>query len=82
MSAEDYIGVFLDKESSARLKAAFPPSKSRVSADHVTLHYAPSADDLHVYKPLFGARVAVDVFSYVEDDNAQAVRLTNCFVAL
>ncbi len=76
---DDYIGVFLDKVSIARLKAAFPPAKAVVSADHVTLRYQPSADEAYVYAPLFGARVAVDVTGYVEDAHAQAVGYVDSF---
>lgn len=67
-----YAGVFLDPLSSARLLAWCPPKHSQLSADHLTLLYRPSAEQVGSL-PTLGASVELQVIYKAQDSTIQAV---------
>lgn len=69
------IVVLLDADSHERLLDWFPPLYRNVRAHHVTVKYDPDADDLEFLRRMEGTPVKVDLLSYHEDDDAQAVRV-------
>lgn len=67
----EYIALVLDAPSRSRLLAAVPPRHQRVTADHITLVYAPSASEMNRYR--LGARASCVAFAAAEDERGQAV---------
>ena len=65
-----YAGIFLDPLSSARLLAWCPPKHSQLSADHLTLLYRPSAEQVGSLLTL-GASVELQVISKAQDSTIQ-----------
>jgi hypothetical protein len=70
-----YLGLFLTPESQRKLLKQFPPKHGEVHADHVTLQFKPTKEQMTALKRRrrLGDRVDVEVVGYAEDGQAQAV---------
>ena len=66
-----YVGAFLTDMSRQKLLRNFPPKYENVHADHTTLVYDPSEEEVSQFP--IGKQVRLKVTGYVEDTNAQAV---------
>ena len=66
-----YVGAFLTPMSRQRLLRDFPPKHDQVHADHMTIFYAPSVED--VEKLPLGRQVRLKVIGIAEDEKGQAV---------
>lgn len=77
MSKVIYVGAFLDVDSIWRLLAWFPPHHSNVFAEHVTLCFKPTRDELDWWAMFLGDEVDVVVQDELSDDRGQAVLVKN-----
>jgi hypothetical protein len=66
-----YIGVFLNKAQREKLLAAVPAKHSKVHADHVTLVFQPSPQELAKFD--LGSTVELEVTGEAFDEKGQAV---------
>jgi hypothetical protein len=66
-----YIGVFLDEAQRKKLLAAVPARHSKLHADHVTLVFQPSPEELEKYT--LGSEVELEVAGEAFDEKGQAV---------
>jgi len=73
-----YIGIFLDSESKARLLNRFPFLYDNMFADHVTVIFKPTSDNLKSMKEagLLGKTFDLNVTGYSFDENCQAVTIS------
>lgn len=74
-----YTGIFLDDFSRIRLLHKFPPIHSNVYADHVTLRFRPSPEEvLHLdhWTDDHGDRVELVPVRLVSDDKGQALEVS------
>ncbi|KAE9106421.1 hypothetical protein PF007_g13406 [Phytophthora fragariae] len=72
--AVDFVGVFVEKESAARLRQQFPAKFG--GADEplvVVLRFQPSAEEQEAFAPILGRAAKLHVKGLVEDDHAQTV---------
>ncbi len=65
-----YVGVFLDNVQRERLLAAVPAKHGTVHADHVTLVFRPSPQEVGRY--LLGSTVELEIVGEVFDEKGQA----------
>lgn len=72
-----YLGVFLTPESRRELLEKFPPKHESVRADHVTLKFKPSDEDMAKFleKNRLGEEVDVEVVGYADDEKGQVVQV-------
>jgi len=72
-----YLGVFLTPDAKRQLLKDFPPKHGDVQADHVTLAFKPSPEQMADIKKRFrmGQRVPLKVTGAAEDAKAQAVTI-------
>lgn len=70
-----YVGVFLDPETRQQLLRDFKPQHENVHADHVTIAFKPSEEDLKALRKAlpFGSRVPLKITGYAVDDKGQAL---------
>lgn len=70
-----YVGVFLDPETRKQLLRDFKPKHENVEADHVTIAFRPSEEDVKAIRKAlqFGSRVPLKITGYAEDDKGQAL---------
>ena len=66
-----YVGVFLDEAQRKKLLAAVPARHSKVHADHVTLVFQPSPEELEKFD--LGSTVELEVAGEAFDEKGQAV---------
>lgn len=66
-----YIGIFLDPASRRRLLREVPPLHRDVRADHVTVVFRPTDEDLGLFN--FGEKIRLQAVGVAEDSKAQAV---------
>ncbi len=66
-----YIGVFLTSKSQWKLVSFVPPSHPKIYADHVTLLFEPSIDDIKSTK--VGKKVSIAVKTLADNSKVQAV---------
>jgi hypothetical protein len=73
--AVDFVGVFVDQESSARLRQQFP-AKFGTNDEPlvVVLRFQPSDKEQEAFAPIFGRAAKLHVKGLAEDDHAQTVR--------
>lgn len=71
MTAAIYIGVFLNLEQREKLLSCVPPKFEKVHADHVTLIFRPTDEDVASFA--LGSQVEFEIVAEVADDRAQAV---------
>ncbi len=71
-----YIGVFLAKASQGELLHAVPPKHAKVAADHVTVIFKPTPEDLANYAPKLGTSIQITATHEVSNDKVQAVKVT------
>ncbi|KAG6955753.1 hypothetical protein JG687_00010997 [Phytophthora cactorum] len=72
--AVDFVGVFVEKESAARLRQQFPAKFG--NADEplvVVLRFQPTAEEQEAFAPIFGRAAKLHVKGLAEDDHAQTV---------
>ncbi|KAG6617043.1 Abnormal spindle microcephaly-associated protein [Phytophthora cinnamomi] len=72
--AVDFVGVFVEKESAARLRQQFPAKFG--GADEplvVVLRFQPSTEEQEAFAPILGRAAKLHVKGLVEDDHAQTV---------
>jgi abnormal spindle-like microcephaly-associated protein len=69
----NYIAVYLDAESSKRLRSEFNLKGANEQCDHVTLKFNPSSEVMSAFEPLFGTHAIIDVLAYAEDEHCQAI---------
>ena len=67
----EYIGIFLTPESRAELLMKFPAKFNKVNADHVTLIFRPTMQEIGLYT--IGEQVLIPVIGYAKDDKGQAI---------
>lgn len=72
-----YVGVFLTPEARRKLLRDFPPRHPEVRADHVTLLFKPTTEQLEDMRRELGMgrRVPLRVTGVAEDDKAQALEV-------
>lgn len=68
-----YVGVFLTKASRDELLRLVPPRHHRVFAEHVTVLFKPTLQQLSRFS--FGERVEFQAMGVVHDARGQAVRV-------
>ena len=66
-----YIGVFIDEAQRKKLLAVVPARHSKVHADHVTLVFQPSPQELEKF--VLGSTVELEVAGEAFDEKGQAV---------
>ena len=73
--APPYVGVFLTPEAKKELLKDFPPKHPEVQADHITLMFKPTLDQMKQLRDRFsmGQTVPIQITGYAEDDKAQAL---------
>ncbi|KAI9991408.1 hypothetical protein PInf_019089 [Phytophthora infestans] len=72
--AVNFVGVFVEKESAARLRQQFPAKFG--SADEplvVVLRFQPTEEEQEAFAPIFGRAAKLHVKGLAEDDHAQTV---------
>jgi hypothetical protein len=70
----DYVGVFLDAQSQKLVKERFPALHQNGSAvSSVILKYNPCKEELHVFEPIMGHAVKVQLQAFAHDEHTQAV---------
>jgi hypothetical protein len=73
VSAIVYVGVFLEKESRDKLLKLVPPRHPTIYAEHVTVCFKPSLQQLANFK--LGERIEFQAMGVVFDARGQAVRV-------
>ena len=70
-----FVGVFLDELQKQKLLDSIPPIHPNVFAEHVTVKFKPSREDLIRMDDLnlFGSKFQIDVLGYAEDEMGQAI---------
>lgn len=70
-----YVGVFLTPDAKRKLLEDFPPAHSDIQADHVTLMFKPTQEEMQELQGRFkmGQRVPIKVTGVAQDDKAQAL---------
>lgn len=70
-----YLGIFLDSESKNELLRRFPPKHGNIEADHVTVMFRPSEEEMDAFLEdfQFGQQIPMKVTGYAEDDKGQAL---------
>lgn len=68
-----YVGLFLTEESRKKLLALFPPKHPKVTADHLTMAFKPSAQVMESLNPMLGMKVRLHLLHYASDEKGQAV---------
>jgi len=73
--APPYVGIFLTPEAKRKLLKDFPPKHPEVQADHVTLMFKPTPDQMEELRDRFrmGQTVPVKITGRAEDDKSQAL---------
>ncbi|MSU55266.1 MAG: hypothetical protein EXS46_01870 [Candidatus Taylorbacteria bacterium] len=66
-----YSGVFLNEESRNKILQTFIPKFENIYADHLTIHFKPSEEQIKTLK--LGDTVNLNVIGIAEDDRAQAL---------
>jgi hypothetical protein len=75
----EFVGVFVDKDSAAKLRAQYPskfPSSGNSASDHqlfLVLKYNPTDKEKETFAPILGRATQLHVKGYVEDAQTQAV---------
>lgn len=72
-----YVGIFLAPDVKRQLLEDFPAAHQGVQADHVTLVFKPTAEQLEVIKEKFppGTAVPIKVTGVAQDEKAQALEV-------
>jgi len=72
-----FVAVFLDSASKGKLLGTFPPAHHNIHAEHVTVIFKPTQEQLKEMKDsnLFGKKFAIRVVGYAEDESGQAVKV-------
>ena len=73
-----FVGVFLDEDEKQKLLQRFPAIHPNVFAEHVTIKFKPSKEDMISIDQLglFGEKFDINVTGYVEDELGQAVTVS------
>lgn len=71
MTTPVYLGVFLTKAARERLLGVFPAQHEKVHADHVTVSFRPSHEEVEIYP--IGERVELEVVGVASDEKCQAI---------
>lgn len=72
----EFVGVFVDRASAARLAARFPATVAKQGELFVVLKFHPTEQEKQAFAPLLGQAAALTVKGYVEDARSQAVLVT------
>lgn len=67
--------IRLGESSRAKLLHLVPAQFSNISADHLTLNYGPSEDEVEKFAPMIGRRVTLTATAVVANDRVQAVKI-------
>jgi hypothetical protein len=73
MKKISYIGLFLTEESRKVLLDRIKPKHGTVTADHITLAFAPSEEVLEILKPKLGRLYSIKLSGQASDEKGQAV---------
>lgn len=70
-----YLGVFLTPEAKQKVLERFPAKHENLQADHVTLMFRPTDEDMEQVREnlQLGQKVPLKVTGYVEDEKGQAL---------
>ena len=71
-SSKNFIAVYLDEESSQKLRSEVGLKGANTQCDHVTLKFDPSPEILSALEPLFGTHADIRVLAIAEDEHCQA----------
>jgi len=73
MKKTPFLAIYLDEKSKQLLLNTFPPKHSKVFAEHVTLQFKPTPEQIEEFSHKVGKSVSFYVSSYAEDEQGQAV---------
>ena len=77
-----YLGVFLTKQSEAKLKKAIPPAFNNKSGNHLTIQFVPSEEQLARFQKKIGKKVTLSATHLIQTDSYQAIRVNGIKTAL
>ena len=75
ISGTPYLGIFLTKQSQAKLKKALPPAFGNKSGNHLTIQFAPGEDALEKFQKKIGKKVTLVATHLIQTDSYQAIRI-------
>lgn len=73
MKKTPFLAIYLDQKSKELLLKTFPLKHSKVFAEHVTLQFKPTPEQIEEFSHKVGKTVTFYASSYAEDDDGQAV---------
>ncbi len=73
MKKTPFLAIYLDEKSKQLLLNTFPPKHSKVFAEHVTLQFKPTPEQIEEFSHKVGKTVTFYASSYAEDKQGQAV---------
>lgn len=76
MAKPIYTAIFLTEEAKETLKKLYPPKHPKVYADHVTLVFKPTPEQIAFLAPFMDQVAVFQVTGVISDEKGQAAKVT------